>query len=184
VRLQEVTSQRLNTIQNYTAYINTGSELRGTAILTKFGISLNNKKRLPNGRGIAVLFQNTWIINVYAHSGTEKRDDRERFYTIDISLLPITRSAIILAGDFNCVLRQIDATGRKNFSRALDALVTGLHLHDVYEHNKTNPPPTHYTTSGVTRIDRIYITENIQSKKRASKLEQLLLRIILQLSSE
>jgi exonuclease III len=138
--LQEVTTLRLNDTQHYTAYINIGTELRGTAILTKHRITLTNIKRLPCGRGIAGLFQNTWIINVYAPSGEEKRDARECFYTTDvISLIPLTRHAIILAGDFNCVLRKTDATGRKNVSKALDILVSGLKLHDAYGHIKTDP---------------------------------------------
>jgi hypothetical protein len=53
--LQEVTTLRLNDIQHYTAYINFGIELRGTAILTKHGITLTNIKRLPCGRGYSWL---------------------------------------------------------------------------------------------------------------------------------
>jgi exonuclease III len=123
-------------------------------------------KRLPSGRGIAALFQGTWIIKVYAPSGAEKRDARERFYTTDIMpLLPLTRSKVILVGDFNCILTQADATGRKNFNRALDTLVRGLALIDTWDHTTTRPIFTHYAPMGASRIDRTYISENIKSKK-------------------
>jgi exonuclease III len=70
--LQEVTSPMLNVIQLYKPYLNTGTDQRGTAILTKNGITITNVKRLPSGRGIAALFQRTWIINEYAPSGADR----------------------------------------------------------------------------------------------------------------
>jgi hypothetical protein len=54
--LQEVTSPRLNDIKHYTSYINIGTDQRGTAILTKDGITVTDVKRFPSGRGIAVRF--------------------------------------------------------------------------------------------------------------------------------
>jgi hypothetical protein len=47
--LQEVTYPNLNTIQEYTAYMNVGTERRVTAILAKEGITHTNAKRLPSG---------------------------------------------------------------------------------------------------------------------------------------
>jgi exonuclease III len=73
--LQKVTTDRINNIPNYTAYVNTGTDLSGTAILTRAGILLTDVKRLPNGRGKADLFQTAWIVNIYAPSGTEKREE-------------------------------------------------------------------------------------------------------------
>ena len=57
----------------------TASRKSGTAILMKEGISLNNIKNLPSGLGIAGIFEDTWTINVYAPSGAEKRQEREKF---------------------------------------------------------------------------------------------------------
>jgi hypothetical protein len=64
---------------------------------------------------------------------------------------------MILGGDFNGVLLRADATGQPMLSRALDALVRGLQLVDVWDQN-ARPIFTHYTTMGATRIDRLYIT--------------------------
>jgi len=74
--LQEVANNDLSNIYGYSAHINEGTEIRGTAILMKEGISVNNIKKLPPDRGIAGLFEDTWLINVYAPSGAEKKHER------------------------------------------------------------------------------------------------------------
>ena len=115
--LQEVTNPNLQSIRRYTAHINQGAEGRGTAILTKEGLSISNIKRLLSGRGMAAIFNGTWILSIYAPSGAEKKTERERFYTNDLTqLLPTTHTELILAGDFNCILDTADSTGHKNFS--------------------------------------------------------------------
>ena len=77
--LQEITHPDLSTLRNYNAHINQGTEGRGTAILTKTELTVANTKRLPSGRGIASIINGTWIINIYAPSGTEKRPREKDF---------------------------------------------------------------------------------------------------------
>jgi len=82
--------------------VNEGIDKRGTAILLKEGLCLQNVKRLPSGRSIAGLFKDTWIINIYAPSGAEKRQEREVFFTHDLAhLLPTSSGDLLLASDFN-----------------------------------------------------------------------------------
>jgi hypothetical protein len=115
-------------------------------------------KRLPSGKWIAALFQGTWMIDVHAPSVVEKRDIRKHFYTTDIiPLLPVTRSTVILIGDFNYVLTRADTTGREIFSRTLDTLVRGLALSDAWDHTITRPIFTHYTPMEASRIYRIHM---------------------------
>jgi exonuclease III len=45
--LQEVKYKTIDTIQNYTAYVNAGTNNRGTAILAKKGLPITNIKRIP-----------------------------------------------------------------------------------------------------------------------------------------
>jgi len=54
--LQEVKYKTIDTIQNYTAYVNAGTNNRGTAVLAKKGLTITNIKRIPSGRGIAGTF--------------------------------------------------------------------------------------------------------------------------------
>jgi exonuclease III len=51
--LQEVTHNKIETIGRYNVHLNIGTNGRGTATLTKGGITLANIKRLPSGRAIA-----------------------------------------------------------------------------------------------------------------------------------
>jgi exonuclease III len=56
---QEVTDTNVNAINRYKAHVNQGTEGRGTAILTKEGLTISNIKRLPSGRGMAAVFNGT-----------------------------------------------------------------------------------------------------------------------------
>ena len=74
-------------------------------------------------------------------------------------------SGIIIAGDFNCVVSHTDATAHRNNSRALENLVIGIVPPDVGEMTSARPMFTHYTPTGVSRLDRIYISPTLQRKK-------------------
>jgi exonuclease III len=104
VQLQEVTHTKITSFRRYNAYVNVGTENRGTAILAK-GLPLTNTTLLPSGRGIAVSFEDIKIINIYAPSGAEKRREKEALYDTEVPiLLPSTPAEILLAADFICSL--------------------------------------------------------------------------------
>jgi exonuclease III len=73
---REVTHNDFTTIREYNAIVNEGTDKRGTEILVKTGLKIQNIKRIPSGRGIAAMFQGIWIINIYVPSGAEKRVER------------------------------------------------------------------------------------------------------------
>jgi exonuclease III len=151
--LQEVTNHNLNSIRRYTAHINQGTEGRETAIMTKVGLSISNIKRLPSGREMAAIFNGTWIVNIYAPLGAEKKTERERFYTNDLTyMLPTKHTEIILAGNFNCILDTVDSTGHKSFSRALSSIVSGYRLHDVWYASRSRHGYTHYAPKDGVRF--------------------------------
>jgi hypothetical protein len=61
-----------------------------------------------------------------------------------VELMYLLRSippTMVIRGDFNCVLSQTDCTGNINYSKALDRMVRGFDLIDVWE---TIPPPELY----------------------------------------
>jgi exonuclease III len=165
--LQEVTRADLTTFRRYTAHTNTGTDRRGMVILVKEELVLSDIRCIPSGRGMAASYNGIWIINLYAPSGAEKRNAQETFYNTEItSLLPSTEKEMIVAGDFNCVLLSTDTTRRGNYSRALDSLTKGLNLKDVWKTSHMRPTFTHYTPTGASRLDRIYVTENLRKKKK------------------
>jgi len=130
-------------------------------------LSVNNVKKLPSGRGIAGLFEDTWLMIIYAPSEAVKRHKRENFLTKELAyLLPTRPREILLAGDINCVICPADSTGTPNLSKALASTIAGLALHDAWEQTSQKPQYTHYTNNGATRIDRIYITVPLKERKQ------------------
>ena len=85
--LQEVTHQDFAIIQRYDAFLNVGTNRRGTGILARQQIPLSNIKRIPSGRGIAAQLRDTWLVNIYAPAGTAKRTEREEFFNTEIAYL-------------------------------------------------------------------------------------------------
>ena len=103
-------------------------------------------------------------------SGDEGKQEIECFYNVYVPYISLaTQIDLILAGDFNCVLLHSDATGKRIYSRALDNLVTGLVLYDVGGMKSTRLTFTHFTPTGASRLDRIYISPTLQRKKERAE---------------
>ena len=54
-------------------------------------------------------------------------------------------------------------------SRATARLVQGLDLIDVWEATPARTAYTHYTTTGASRIDRIYVTHDLRRRQQGAK---------------
>jgi exonuclease III len=164
--LQEVTNNKINTLRGYTSHVNEGTEKRGAAIILKDGINITETKRIPTGRGLAVKYNDMWIINIYVPSGAERKAEREHFFNTELTyILPLTHNTVILAGDFNCNIDKTDSTGAINYSRALNNIIQGLGLIDGWETTQTRGGYTHYTAKSASRIDRIYATTSVMKRK-------------------
>jgi len=154
--VQEVTNMIQEDLFGYEIHYNIGTSKRGTASFAIEGIRLENIIRLRSGRAIGARFRDTWIINIYAPSGTGKRHEREHFYSTELAYLLTTEPQfIVMRGDFNCVLKREDTTGNFNHSRYLDALVGGMDLHDDGQGGVNRAGYTHYSLSGAAQLDRI-----------------------------
>ena len=148
--LQEVTNVNIINFRGYQSIENIGMTGRGTVILSNVDLQLHRIKRLPTGCGIAAYYNNTCIINLYATSGTVNCAEREAFFNTElIDLIPHTLTDLIMAGDFNCVLSNLDCTGHHNSSRTLERLIQGLGLVDVWDASVNRQIYTHYTPTGV-----------------------------------
>jgi len=168
--LQDVTDGDKLVCKGYHSTINIGTTGRGTAILHKLNIQLHRIERIPSGRGTAVYFDDTCIVNIYAPSGTVKRAEREDFFNSGLlRLLPLKLTKLNLAGDFNCVINNNDCTGQRTCSRALERLINGLRLKDDWD-TETNPHVyIQYTPAGAARIDRIYLSEDLLCNKQGGE---------------
>jgi exonuclease III len=142
--LQEVTNSNLTCIRNYTVHGNIGTEGRGTAFLSKTGISITDVTRIPSGRGIAANPFGKRIVNIYAPSGAEKKAEREHFFSnMTIPLMPTKHSDLLLAGNFNGILNPSDSTGNGSFSRSLEIVVRDMELNDAWEKLDSDNGYTH-----------------------------------------
>ena len=137
---------------------------------TQASHKISKNRTIPSGRGVAAYLDDTCIIIIYAPSGTAKRTEREEFFNVDIlGLLPLSPIQLIIAGDFNCVLSNKECTGQRSNSLALQRLINGLKLKDAWDPNKNPFGFTHYTATGATRIDRMYLSEDLIRHKQGTE---------------
>ena len=68
------------------------------------------------------------------------------------------------------MLSHTDATDQRNYGRALENIVTGLSVYDVGAVTSARPMFTHYTPTGVSRLDRTYISPTLQRKKQGVEI--------------
>lgn len=168
--LQEVENEQL-TLPGYNVVCNVDHARRGTAIALKEHIKFSHIEKSLDGRLIAVRVHNTTLCNVYAPSGSVLRAERERFFNNTVAYYLRHRTDhIVFAGDFNCVIRQCDATG-SNSSPALQATVQQLRLNDVWQQLRSRESGyTYITHNSSSRLDRIYVSNSLRQQLRATEV--------------
>lgn len=166
VFLQEVENENLQ-IPGFNVICNVDNMRRGTAIALRDYIHYTHVEKSLDGRLITARVNNVTLCCVYAHSGSQMRNDRERFFNDTLSYyLRHNTPHMILAGDFNCILRQCDGTST-NSSPSLQATVTQLQLCDVWVKLKSRlPGHTYITHHSASRLDRIYVSSDLVSHLR------------------
>lgn len=165
--LQEVENEQL-TLPGFNVIANVDEMRRGTAIALKEHIQFSHVEKSLDGRLVAVRVQDTTLCCVYAPSGTALRAQRERFFNDTIAYYLRHRTEhMILAGDFNCVLRQCDSTGT-NMSPSLQATVQQLQLHDAWlKLRSRDAGRTYITANSASRLDRIYVSGGLCEQLRS-----------------
>jgi len=105
-------------------------------------------------------------VNINAPSAAEKKQEREVFFNIELLHLLATIPTKMILGVTSIVLSKSDCTGQYNYSRALNALVSGYALIDMWEANLERGIYTHYSRQGASRLYRIYVTKNLSERKK------------------
>lgn len=164
--LQEVENENL-TLPGYNVVCNIDPARRGTAIALRDYIKFSNVEKSLDGRLTALRIQNVTLVCIYAHSGSSMRAERERFFNHTLAYyLRHNTPHTIVAGDFNCVLRQCDSSGR-NDSPSLRHAVQQLQLSDVWiKLRSQSPGHTYITANSSSRIDRCYVSSNLCDRLR------------------
>jgi hypothetical protein len=145
--------------------------MRGTAILAREGIKLSRIMLSPTGRAMAATFRDILLVNIYAPSGTNRRHERELFFNSELThLLRTNHKHIICGGDFNCVLQPIDVLGQFTRSYALAELIKGFDMRDAWTQDPARPTYTYHHATGASRIDRFYLTPDLNTQKTGIKI--------------
>ena len=85
VLLQEINDDNLDSMfPQYKYVVNLGESNRGTAIVYRAHLSVSNIDMSSCGRITALTTNNIRLINVYAPSGSQKKEDRNLLFCEDI----------------------------------------------------------------------------------------------------
>ena len=101
------------------------------------------------------------LLNVYAHSGTEKTNDRENLFRNEmVYYLRNNLQNTFIGGDWNCVLSDRDTTS-DNFaiSKSLLNTVRSLNLKDAWHLKNRQVEYTYVRNNYGSRIDRVYVKD-------------------------
>lgn len=165
VLLQEVLFTNF-TLSGFNTFLNVSpDESTGTAILTREGIPVQALDKLVSGRGLSCKIFNVTVLNLYAPSGNSNKAERATFFKNDLIYLlrqnPVT---VLIGGDFNSVINRKDQTPNFNYSKELHDLIKNMKYQDAWEVKfPTLVKFTHFTSTSSSRIDRIYVSEDIRT---------------------
>ena len=161
VFLQEVAVPAFN-FPGYSEVVNIGEQRRGTAILVRDQLAMSDPVLLPSGRATSVKVGHLTCVNLYAPSGSRQRTERAEFFAHDVTpVLAAAGEHIIMAGDFNCVLRDQDTTGKTPKCPELAAVIHDLRLQDAWPALRQDPGHTFFAGGMSARLDRVYASPTV-----------------------
>lgn len=157
VFLQEVAFENFGFISSHVCLVNISDDNKGTAVLIRRCIDFENVLMNPNGRILSVVVGKVNFVNVYAHSGSQYKNQRDVLFSHDI--IPHLSSIYpnVILGDFNCILLNQDSNGSvKNKCKGLGDLTSNLNLFDIGRSVNGKTIYTFYRGESMSRIDRVY----------------------------
>lgn len=171
--LQEVYVADFLVPTGYTGYVSHASDTgSGVAILLRDGIPAEDIVYLHTARGMAITVFGVRIINIYAPSGSSRRQDRNTFFAEEVTpLFTGPQDDLILGGDFNSTQGPTDQLPRHSPCAALSVVIDRLRLVDTWTKlHGTRPGFTFYTAHSASRLDRIYLTRHLADGTRHAEV--------------
>ena len=157
--LQEVVYSNFSFIPSFLPFVNISERESGTAILVRNSFESSQPLFSLNGRVTSIVIENINFVNVYAHSGSNRRKERDNLFLNDLTthLAKANVSTNIVGGDFNCIINGSDCIGdSKNYSAGLRQLIEAFGWKDVAWELKKHQF-TFHRLSSASRLDRFYI---------------------------
>ena len=172
--LQEVNDNNLDFLFPQYDYVsNVGEKLRGTAIIYRKQLVPTEIEQSPCGRITSLTLNKIRIINIYAPSGSNKKSERNLFFTHDLLYyLRHTHLPTLLAGDFNCVLEGKDQSSTpSNFCKSLFNVCKELNLTDAWRYVHPNEVEfSFFRSSSASRLDRFYVSSHLVQHLKSSEM--------------
>ena len=117
---------------------------------------------------ISIESQHLHFLNVYAPSGSNRKNEREELFNNEI--LYYLRNSLgntIFGGDLNCIIRVSDVTNKNPnlISKALENTIKQLKFTDAWFEKHQKPVFTYFRDNYASRLDRFYVGDlrvNIQ----------------------
>lgn len=167
--LQEVVYENFLFLPSHYAFVNISSDNKGTAILVRKSMNISNVLLESNGRIVSLVVNGVNFVNVYAHSGSNYRRERNDLFTnlISVHLSKQEASYSVIGGDFNCTLEEGDRNAMSSgICAGLKNLVDLFRLKDVAKEKK-KAEYTFFRGESASRLDRFYapvqFVENVTS---------------------
>ena len=155
VFLQEVSFENFNFLATHFALVNISVDEKGTAVLIRNNIEFSNVLMHQNGRILSVTINDIHFINVYGHSGSQYRHQRDILFSTEIIPHISNAHSNVILGDFNCILFNDDSNGVvKNICHGLKDLTSSLNLTDIGRSINGKPIYTFFRGDSASRIDR------------------------------
>ena len=141
----------------------------GTAIVWRNTLPVEDVYSLSLCRLQVATLASYQLVNVYGPSGSDRKKEREHFYSRDVflALQLASNKAHIIGGDFNAVLQPIDIENGIGFdhkkSVSLGDLVRVTNLQDVFRNKYPNSAEFTFHRPGCasSRLDRLYVSAAI-----------------------
>ena len=163
--IQENTFFGCRILNRFTPIINNNKSGYGTCTLIRKNLNYENVIKDHEGRLISVDVENTSIVNIYLHSGTDQvsKNEREDFISNIPNILLYKKEAGLMGGDMNSIVDKRDALNypEQKMSKCFKKLINLYKMTDsfrlIYPHAKQFS--RYYVwkgKEGATRIDRCY----------------------------
>ena len=118
-----------------------------------------------------MLLKSCVVVNIYAPSGSDKRQERASFFREDVfqALHMFPESRLVLGGDFNCILSPLDVENRFGYNQkmcmTLKDLVSSHNLLDAFRISSPRVEEFTFFRPGKapSRLDRFYVSQCFSS---------------------
>ena len=151
----------------------------GTAVLWRASIPISDVVNVCKCRAQILVLNQYAVMNVYAPSGSEKKNDRAVFFSREVfrgfQIYP--NSVWLFCGDFNCILSPLDVEEGTGYAQKncpqLSQLVDIMDFQDVFRfvYPRKREYTFHRPHVASSRLDRMYISRILLPK--ATKIEHV-----------